>query len=70
MKRGTISIFWSDEDQEYVAIHSDYPSLSYLANAPAAALEGLLEMIHGVELVDLRFQIVAEHKARMKEEEE
>lgn len=36
---------WSEEDQEYVATCSDYPSLSWLANNEADALKGLLLLV-------------------------
>lgn len=42
-KEGKFAIFWSEEDQEWVAIHSEFPSLSGLADSPVAALEVLLE---------------------------
>lgn len=45
MKRGTISIFWSDDDQEYVATHSDYPSLSWLEPTIEGAVHGLLRLL-------------------------
>lgn len=50
MKRwGTIRIWFSEEDQEYVAVCDDYPALSWLAKTPHAALEGLSELVWAVE---------------------
>lgn len=44
-------VFWSDEDQEYVATCSRYPSLSHLEIDPECALLGLVQLIEGEEKV-------------------
>lgn len=44
------AVEWSEEDQEYVATCSDYPSLSWLAKTEADALEGLLLMVSKIDL--------------------
>lgn len=36
---------WSAEDNEWVAICPSYPSLSFLDPSPAAALEGIKEVV-------------------------
>jgi len=48
MHEGTISVHWSDDDQEWVAIHSDFASLSYLDETPEAAIAGLVEILNGI----------------------
>lgn len=45
-----IQVFWSEEDNEYVAIEPKrYASLSVLDPDPAAAREGLRLLIEGIE---------------------
>lgn len=44
------AVEWSEEDQEYVATCSDYPSLSWLAKTEADAMEGLLLMVSKIDL--------------------
>ena len=39
------TVFWSDEDQEYVAIDSRYPSLSWLDPDPIVAYEGIRSLV-------------------------
>jgi predicted RNase H-like HicB family nuclease len=43
-------VIWSEEDQEFVGLHEDYPSLSWLANTEEKALNGIRKL---VELVIL-----------------
>lgn len=45
MKQGEIKVWWSDEDAEYVAVHSNYPSLSWLEATPEGAVAGLACML-------------------------
>ena len=40
----TYRVHWSAEDNEYVATVAELPSLSWLADTPAAAIEGLLAL--------------------------
>ena len=42
--RYTYRVHWSNEDNEYVATVAELPSLSWLADTPAAAIEGLLAL--------------------------
>jgi len=44
----TYRVTWSEEDQEHVALCAEFPGLSYLAAAPAEALECLLETVANV----------------------
>lgn len=43
------AVEWSEEDQEYVATCSDYPSLSWLAKTEADALKGLLLLVYKID---------------------
>lgn len=39
--RYTYRITWSDDDQEYVGLCAEFPSLSWLARSPESALQGI-----------------------------
>lgn len=39
------SVFWSEEDGEYVATTELFPSLSWFANDPVEALAGLYVLV-------------------------
>lgn len=41
----TFIVRWSPEDREYVAMHSAFPSLSWLERNPLLALNNLLTMM-------------------------
>lgn len=41
-------IRWSVEDQQFVGTHSAYPSLSYLADTWAEALDGICDLVDAV----------------------
>lgn len=43
------TVTWSDEDHEYVATHSGYPSLCWLESDPQDALEKLIGLISKIE---------------------
>lgn len=47
---------WSEEDQEFVATVSEYPSLSFLAPTQKEALDGLKALVADVE-VDLILEL-------------
>jgi predicted HicB family RNase H-like nuclease len=51
--RYTYRVTWSDEDQEYVGLCAEFPSLSCLASAPESALRGIRETVAGV-VADLK----------------
>ena len=44
-KHYTYRVTWSDDDEEYVALCAEFPSLSYLAPKQAAALKGLTDLV-------------------------
>ena len=39
--RYTYRVTWSDEDQEYVGLCAEFPSLSWLESDPGQALSGI-----------------------------
>jgi predicted RNase H-like HicB family nuclease len=41
----TYRITWSEEDSEYVGLCAAFPSLSWLAKSPEAALKGIRAMV-------------------------
>jgi Uncharacterized protein encoded in hypervariable junctions of pilus gene clusters len=43
--RYTYRVTWSEEDQEYVGLCAEFPSLSWLARTPEAALKGIRKVI-------------------------
>lgn len=47
--RTTYQVKWSEEDGEYVATCSDFPSLSWLAPDPQGALAGILQVVADVK---------------------
>lgn len=38
-------VIWSEEDQEYIGLCVEFPSLSWLAVTPEVALEGIREVV-------------------------
>jgi len=46
----TWRVTWSDEDQEYLGLCVEFPSLSWLAATPEAALTGIRNMVAEVVL--------------------
>ena len=51
--RYTYRITWSDDDQEYVGLCVEFPSLSWLDDSPEAALEGIRKIVAEV-IQDMR----------------
>jgi predicted HicB family RNase H-like nuclease len=43
--RYTYRVTWSEEDEEYVGLCIEYPSLSWLAPTPQEALEGIRHVV-------------------------
>lgn len=39
---------WSEEDREFVGLHKDYPSLSWLAKTEEEALNGIYKLVYDV----------------------
>mgnify|MGYP000854734255 CR=1 FL=1 len=51
--RYTYRVTWSEEDGEYVGLCAEFPSLSWLAPEPEAALRGIRQAVADV-VVDLQ----------------
>ena len=49
----TYRVTWSEEDDEYVGVCAEFPSLSWLASEPESALHGIREIVAEV-VVDLQ----------------
>lgn len=43
--RYTYRVTWSPDDQEYVGLCGEFPSLSWLAATPEAALKGIRHLV-------------------------
>lgn len=41
----TYSVIWSAEDQEFVGLCAEFPSLSWLAGTPEGALQGIRGLV-------------------------
>ena len=46
--RYTYRVTWSEEDNEYVGICAEFPSLSWLASSPEATLKGIRNVVADV----------------------
>jgi predicted HicB family RNase H-like nuclease len=44
----TYRVTWSEDDAEYVGLCAEFPSLSWLADTPDAALKGICKLVHEV----------------------
>ena len=51
--RYTYRVIWSEDDQEYVGLCTEFPSLSWLGKTPESALKGIREVVEGV-IKDMR----------------
>lgn len=51
--RYTYRVTWSDEDEEYVGLCAEFPSLSWLADSQEAALQGIRNVVAEV-ISDMR----------------
>jgi predicted HicB family RNase H-like nuclease len=49
----TYRVTWSEEDAEYIGLCAEFPSLSWLAGEPEAALQGIRQVVADV-VVDLQ----------------
>lgn len=43
--RYTYRVTWSEEDNEYVGLCAEFPSLSWLESSPEAALKGIRQVV-------------------------
>ncbi len=46
--RYTYRVTWSEEDQEYVGLCTEFPSLSWLSSSPEKALKGIRQTVNSV----------------------
>jgi predicted HicB family RNase H-like nuclease len=53
--RYTYRVTWSEDDNEYVGLCAEFPSLSWLAKKPEAALKGIRKLVEDV-VNDMRKQ--------------
>ena len=44
----TYRVTWSEEDQEYVGLCTEFPSLSWLTETQESALEGIRQLVADV----------------------
>ncbi len=44
----TYRVTWSDDDNEYVGLCAEFPSLSWLAKTPESALKGIRKVVDDV----------------------
>ena len=51
--RYTYRVTWSEDDNEYVGLCAEFPSLSWLARTPEAALRGIRKLVADV-VIDMR----------------
>ena len=51
-KHYTYRVTWSEEDQEYVGLCAEFPSLSFLDESMTAALDGIVTLV-GQVIVDM-----------------
>jgi predicted HicB family RNase H-like nuclease len=51
--RFTYRVTWSDEDQEYVGLCAEFPSLSWLESSPEKSLQGIRKLVKEV-IADLK----------------
>ena len=49
----TYRVIWSEEDQEFVGLCNEFPSLSWLAETQTSALEGIVGLVK-VTLSDMK----------------
>ncbi len=47
VEKYTYRVTWSEEDQEFVGLCAEFPSLSWLASTPEKALKGIGSIVKG-----------------------
>lgn len=48
IEKYTYHIIWSDEDEEFVGLCEEFPSLSYLDSCQEVALKGIVQLVKSV----------------------
>lgn len=51
--RYTYRVTWSEEDQEYVGLCAEFPSISWLEKTPEKSLQGIRKLVKGI-VADLK----------------
>lgn len=46
--RYTYRVTWSEEDQEYVGLCAEFPSISWLEKTPERSLQGIRKLVKGI----------------------
>ena len=49
MEKYTYRVIWSEEDQEFVGLCTEFPSLSWLEEEQDAALHGIVRLVSDME---------------------
>ena len=51
--RYSYRVIWSDKDEEYLGLCAEFPSLSWLAGTPEAALKGIRRVVaEGIKIME------------------
>jgi predicted HicB family RNase H-like nuclease len=51
--RYSYRVIWSDKDEEYLGLCAEFPSLSWLAGTPEAALKGIRRIVaEGIKIME------------------
>lgn len=48
LDRYTYRVTWSEDDEEYVGLCAEFPSLSWLDSSPEKALSGIRKLVKGI----------------------
>ncbi|MCJ7680110.1 MAG: type II toxin-antitoxin system HicB family antitoxin [Candidatus Aminicenantes bacterium] len=48
LNRYTYRITWSEDDNEYIGLCAEFPSLSWLSQNPGSALKGIMSVVEDV----------------------
>ena len=59
--RYAYSLSWSDSDNAYIGLCTEFPSLSWIAGSPETALKGIRKVVDGVA-DDLQAEYAAKRK--------
>jgi hypothetical protein len=62
--RYTYRVTWSEDDNEYVGLCAEFPSLSWLAKTPEAALKGIRKVPLYNRSIEATSEIVGIHDSK------
>jgi len=63
----TYRVTWSEDDREYVGLCAEFPSLSWLASVPEAALRGIRSVVAGAVADIMRRRLAEAASARFRQ---